>query len=157
MVGEDLPSVVGWLQQRAALQPHALSACSVTVCAVCLQAVQGCRHGPPLGGKGLVKRCGFASVLPGVSQPPDRWASPELFDTSGPRTSPQHHQEVPSGQLAAGHWTAAVTSFWQGGKWEILTAVSIMMGDKLKERKSQQGVAVRCWGLDTRGWKVLDF
>lgn len=88
-------------------------------CIVRQQVVQSCRYGPPLGGQGLAKRCGLASVLPGLSQPFGGWAHVELADSSWPWASPQHQQEVPPGQLAAGHRTAAPSQFRQGGKQSV--------------------------------------
>lgn len=85
----------------------------------CLQVVQGCRHGPPLGGQGLVKRCWLASVLAGFSQSPGGWPHAELTDSSRPGASPQHQQEVPPGQPAAGHRAVALAQLRQGGQWHF--------------------------------------
>lgn len=83
------------------------------------QVVQGCRHGPPLGGQGLVKRCRLASVLAGFSQSPGGRPHAELAESSRPGASPQHQQEVPPGQPAAGHRAAALAQLRQGGQWHF--------------------------------------
>lgn len=82
-----------------------------------LQVVQGCRLGPPLGGQGLVKWCRLASVLAGFPQSPGGRPHAELTDPSRLGASPQHQQEVPPGQPAAGHRAAALAQLWQGGQW----------------------------------------